>query len=155
MPPRAIKRQLTCPIEITSGSSLIGRNGILVIPRNHLEMETKNSSFKTEKLDPKLWNFNTSFIWYSSGKFKIWPKSQWEKLLCNVPSLRPTQRLAILAKLSKLTIFPKFYWPQHTKLILSDYRDFNGIPIYSRSCLWYFFSKVLTNIFIFHTLRCL
>ena len=35
--PRAIKRQLTCPIEFTSGSSMIGRNGILVIPRNHLE----------------------------------------------------------------------------------------------------------------------
>ena len=37
MPPRAIKRQLICPIEFTSGNSLIGRNGILVIPRNHLE----------------------------------------------------------------------------------------------------------------------
>ena len=36
MPPRTIKQQLTCPIEFTSGSSLIGRTGILVIPRNHL-----------------------------------------------------------------------------------------------------------------------
>ena len=34
--PRAIKHQLTCPIELTSGSFLIGRRGILVIPRNRL-----------------------------------------------------------------------------------------------------------------------
>ena len=37
MPPRAIKHQLTCPFELTSGSFLIGRRRILVIPRNHLE----------------------------------------------------------------------------------------------------------------------
>ena len=37
MPPRAIKHQLTCPFEVTSGSFLIGRRRILVIPRNHLE----------------------------------------------------------------------------------------------------------------------
>ena len=37
MPPRAIKHQLTCPIELTSGSFLIGRRGILVIPRNRQE----------------------------------------------------------------------------------------------------------------------
>ena len=37
MPPRVIKRQLTCPIEFTLGSSLIGRNDIVAIPRNHLE----------------------------------------------------------------------------------------------------------------------
>ena len=36
MPPRAIKHQLTCPIELTSGSFLIGRRSILVIPRNRL-----------------------------------------------------------------------------------------------------------------------
>ena len=30
------KTSLTCPIELTSGSFLIGRRGILVIPRNHL-----------------------------------------------------------------------------------------------------------------------
>ena len=36
MPPRAIKHQLTCPFELTSGSFLIGRRRILVIPRNHL-----------------------------------------------------------------------------------------------------------------------
>ena len=36
MPPRAMKHQLTCPIEFTSGSLLIGRRGILVIPRNRL-----------------------------------------------------------------------------------------------------------------------
>ena len=36
MPPRAIKHQLTCPIELTSGSFRIGRRGILVIPRNRL-----------------------------------------------------------------------------------------------------------------------
>ena len=42
MPQRAIKRQLTCPIEFTSGSSLIGGNGILVIPRNHLEKKFQN-----------------------------------------------------------------------------------------------------------------
>ena len=32
IPPRAIKHQLTCHIELTSGSFLIGRRGILVIP---------------------------------------------------------------------------------------------------------------------------
>ena len=37
MPPRAIKPQLACPIELTSGSFLIGRRGILVIPRNRLD----------------------------------------------------------------------------------------------------------------------
>ena len=37
MPPRAIKHQLTCPIELTSGSFLIGRRGILAIPRNRQE----------------------------------------------------------------------------------------------------------------------
>ena len=36
--PRAIKRQLTCLIQFTSGSSVVGRNGILAIPRNHLDM---------------------------------------------------------------------------------------------------------------------
>ena len=36
MPLRAIKHQLTCSIEFTSGSSMINRNGILVISRNHL-----------------------------------------------------------------------------------------------------------------------
>ena len=36
MPSSAIKHQLTCPFEITSGSFLIGRRRILVIPRNHL-----------------------------------------------------------------------------------------------------------------------
>ena len=35
--PRAIKRQLPCPIELTFSNSLVGRNGILVIPRNHLD----------------------------------------------------------------------------------------------------------------------
>ena len=36
MPLRAIKHQLTCPFELTSGNSLIGGSGILVIPENHL-----------------------------------------------------------------------------------------------------------------------
>ena len=38
MPPRAIKHQLTCPFELTSGRFLIGRRGILVIPWNHLDV---------------------------------------------------------------------------------------------------------------------
>ena len=50
MPPRAIKRQLTCPIEFTSGSSLIGGNGILVIPRNHLEGGALNRIWAVIKL---------------------------------------------------------------------------------------------------------
>ena len=41
MPPRVIKHQLTCPIEFTSGSFLIGGRGILVIPRNHLVRQSK------------------------------------------------------------------------------------------------------------------
>ena len=36
MPPRAIKHQLTCPFELTSGGFLIGRRDNLVIPRNRL-----------------------------------------------------------------------------------------------------------------------
>ena len=36
MDQRAIKHQLTYPLELTSGSFLIGRTGILVIPRIHL-----------------------------------------------------------------------------------------------------------------------
>ena len=36
MPLRAIEHQLTCPFELTSGSFLIGRRRILVIPRNQL-----------------------------------------------------------------------------------------------------------------------
>ena len=36
MPPKAIKRQLLCPIEFTSSSSLNARDGLLVIPRNHM-----------------------------------------------------------------------------------------------------------------------
>ena len=36
MPPRAIKDELTGPIELSSGSFLIGRRDILVIPRNRL-----------------------------------------------------------------------------------------------------------------------
>ena len=36
MPPRAIEPQLICPFELTSGSFLIGRRRILVIPKNHL-----------------------------------------------------------------------------------------------------------------------
>ena len=35
------------------------------------------------------------------------------------------------------------------KLIIADYEDFNGIPIYSEGCLKYLV-KLLTNIFIFH-----
>ena len=34
--PKSHKHQLTCPLEITSGSFLIGRRRILVIPWNHL-----------------------------------------------------------------------------------------------------------------------
>ena len=41
MPPRAIKHQLTCPFKLTSGSFLIGRRRILVIPRNHLGNDKK------------------------------------------------------------------------------------------------------------------
>ena len=36
MPLRAIKHQLSCLFELSSGSFLIGRRRILVIPRNHL-----------------------------------------------------------------------------------------------------------------------
>ena len=43
MPPRAIKHQLTCPFELTSGRFLIGRRGILVIPRNHLVNTTRST----------------------------------------------------------------------------------------------------------------
>ena len=39
MPPRVIKHQLTCPLEITYGHFPIGRRRILVIPRNHLGVE--------------------------------------------------------------------------------------------------------------------
>ena len=50
MPTRAIKHQLTCPFEITSGSFLIGRRRILVIPRNHLEVLTMKKPLRgTEK----------------------------------------------------------------------------------------------------------
>ena len=45
MPPRAIKHQLTCPIKLTSGSFLIGRRGILVIPRNRLIPHSSSSVF--------------------------------------------------------------------------------------------------------------
>ena len=38
VPPRAIKHQLTCPFELTSGSFLTGSWRILVIPRNHLDI---------------------------------------------------------------------------------------------------------------------
>ena len=41
MPPTAIKHQLTCPIELTSGSFLIGRRGVLVIPRNCLALHNQ------------------------------------------------------------------------------------------------------------------
>ena len=44
MTPRALKHQLTCPFEITSGSFLIGRRHILVIPRNHLVEQTRLTS---------------------------------------------------------------------------------------------------------------
>ena len=47
--PRTIKRQLTCPIEFISGSSLIGRNSILVIPRNQLDLTMKKFSKSTAK----------------------------------------------------------------------------------------------------------
>ena len=36
MPPRAKKHQLTCLFELNSGSFLIGRWRMLVVPRNHL-----------------------------------------------------------------------------------------------------------------------
>ena len=39
MPPRAIKHQLTCPIELTSGGFL---TSILVIPRNRLVVLVKD-----------------------------------------------------------------------------------------------------------------
>ena len=45
MPPRAIKHQLTCPIELTSGSFLIGRRGVLVIPRNRLIPSVEKVAF--------------------------------------------------------------------------------------------------------------
>ena len=45
MPQRAIKHQLTCQIEPTSGSFPIGRRGILVIPRNRLDYAESNYSF--------------------------------------------------------------------------------------------------------------
>ena len=45
MPPRAIKHQLTYPIELTSGSFLIGTRGILVISRNRLVTENRQKYF--------------------------------------------------------------------------------------------------------------
>ena len=39
MPLGAVKHQLSCPFELTSNNSLIGMNGILVIPGN---LKTKN-----------------------------------------------------------------------------------------------------------------
>ena len=49
-----------------------------------------------------------SFIWYSSGKFKLGQNSWWKKYPCNVPRSKPTQMLAIPAKLTKLIIFLLF-----------------------------------------------
>ena len=40
--PTAITHQLTCQIELTPGSFLIGRRGILVIPRNRLVMVVRH-----------------------------------------------------------------------------------------------------------------
>ena len=40
MPLRVIKHKITCPLDLNFYSSLIGRNGILVIPGNHLGSET-------------------------------------------------------------------------------------------------------------------
>ena len=72
--PRAIKRQLTCPIEFTSGSSLIGRNGILVIPRNHLE------SPRTLLVTMRVYN-NSSFFGNFDGHHKFAFKKLVENLL--------------------------------------------------------------------------
>ena len=60
------------------------------------------------------------------------------------------QMLAILAKLTKLTIFLLFWWPQYVKLILSDYKDSYGIPVYSRSCLWFFCQSVEKYLHFLH-----
>ena len=43
MPLRVIKHQLACPFELTSDSSLIGRNGVLAIPMNNLISEGLDS----------------------------------------------------------------------------------------------------------------
>ena len=66
------KHQLTCPIELTSGSFLIGRRGILVIPRNRLVRVllycvgfTRARYGTTLELhSSKLDHFTSESIWY-------------------------------------------------------------------------------------------
>ena len=47
--PDASKSHKTCPIELTSGSFLIGRRGILVIPRNRLDIEMVRRCHPTDQ----------------------------------------------------------------------------------------------------------
>ena len=66
MVPRAVKHQLTCPIELTSDSFLIGRRDILVIPRNHLVGQFEFSARETNKSRLK---FSTESICMKSIQF--------------------------------------------------------------------------------------
>ena len=59
MPPRTIKQHLTCSFEITSGSFLIGRRRILVIPRNQLVDLRLKKFFKKFKADIRISLRNT------------------------------------------------------------------------------------------------
>ena len=71
MPLRAIKRQLTCPIEFTSGSALIGRNGILVIPRNHLDLQNaKNKASLADALSEE-WSILVSQLLKDNTKLVL------------------------------------------------------------------------------------
>ena len=55
LPLRAIKHQLNCLLELTSGSSLTDRRDILVIPINHQEMYLGQIMvFGTKKLKMKI-----------------------------------------------------------------------------------------------------
>ena len=63
MPPTAIKHQLTCPFELTSGNFLIGRKRILVILRNHVvECSSTCSNRVNQAADSHLFIGHSEFI---------------------------------------------------------------------------------------------
>ena len=77
--PESHKRQLTGSIEFTSGSSLIGRSGVPVIPRNHLVSERDEIAVAMRACLQKATAMHPNAIFFllhcGAKPAKLWPRS--------------------------------------------------------------------------------
>ena len=133
MPPRAIKHQLTCPIELTSGSFLIGRRDILFIPRNRLEWRRKTL-------------YNCKWCVFGAEGERESVGISWVPWGCSVP-WRCNEKCGILIRNMHHNIppIPQWYWISPFVLKISMQYDIPPIP------QWYWIFPLVLKISLFGT----